>query len=121
MGNIMKQKLKEFEERKKPITPTSAIIGEDLNQEKENEEKERNEKETTQNKNEEQPVINNLSDLFQDKPRMEDTHTRRTFLIRNDLLERLDDTSNKPDNFTKTKFINYVLENGLIELENSFK
>src|SRR5690625_3917096 len=57
-----------------------------------------------------------LSDLFVSKPTMEDTHTRRTFLIRNDLLKQLDKTSDKPENFTKTKFINYILKKGLEEL-----
>lgn len=58
-----------------------------------------------------------LSNLFVSKPTMEDTHTRRTFLIKNDLLKQLDKTSDKPKNFTKTKFINYILEKGLEELK----
>lgn len=60
--------------------------------------------------------MNELSNLFTSKPTMEDTHTRRTFLIRNDLLKQLDEQSDKPKNFTKTKFINYILEKGLKEL-----
>lgn|GEM_PF-6840660 len=95
MSESMEEKLKKFESKTKPITPTSSLVdGMEKSKQK-----------------------NRISDLFTSKPRMEDTHTRRTFLVRNDLLKRLDDTTNKPDNFTKTKFINYLLERGLEQLE----
>lgn len=111
----MEEKLKEFQNKKKLITPTSSLMN-DVNDTK------LNEKEATLiHETGKKQKINKLSDLFSDKKRMEDTHTRRTFLIRNDLLERLDDTTNKPENFTKTKFINYLLEKGLDQLEKEVK
>lgn len=62
-----------------------------------------------------------LAELFQKPPRLEDTHTRRTFFIRNDLLERLDNMDQKIENFNRTKFINYLLERGLDELEKNIQ
>ncbi|WCK57719.1 hypothetical protein PP175_27165 (plasmid) [Aneurinibacillus sp. Ricciae_BoGa-3] len=50
------------------------------------------------------------------KQRVEDTHTRRTFLVRNDLLERLDAISEKKHGF-KIEFINLAIEAALQELE----
>jgi len=59
-----------------------------------------------------------LSDIIKKKDKMEDTHTRRTFLVKNELLDRLDRTSKKINNTGfKTKFINFILEKGLDELE----
>jgi|SRR5699024_4037645 len=59
-----------------------------------------------------------LSDIIKKKDKMEDTHTRRTFLVRNELLNRLDRISKKINNTGfKTEFINFILEKGLNELE----
>src|SRR5699024_10951298 len=59
-----------------------------------------------------------LSDIIKKKDKMEDTHTRRTFLVKNELLDRLDRTYKKINNTGfKTKFINFILEKGLDELE----
>src|SRR5699024_7297752 len=59
-----------------------------------------------------------LSDIIKKKEKMEDTHTRRTFLVRNELLDRLDIVSKKINNTGfKTEFINFILEKGLDELE----
>ena len=58
-----------------------------------------------------------IIDLVKKKERVEDTHTRNTFLIRNDLMKRLNNFSKHRRGF-KTEFINYVVEQGLDELEN---
>lgn len=60
-----------------------------------------------------------LSSLLKGKKRLEDTHTRRTFLVRNDLLDRLDEYAEKADNISfKTDFINYIIEEALNRLED---
>jgi|SRR5699024_1218638 len=63
-------------------------------------------------------IPNELIDMFKEKRKVEDTHTRRTFLVKNDLLKRLDTIANgvKSKGF-KTEFINYVIEQGLEDLE----
>lgn len=135
------QKLKKISE--KSVSPTVAIMRSrktEVQDEKTNESKNQA-KVNTEDKNKEETKLQNedkkndrnnkknpsktqtkskdlkINELFFKEPTIEETHTRRTFLIRNDLIERLDDTSNKPENFTKTKFINYILEKGLDELE----
>jgi hypothetical protein len=52
------------------------------------------------------------------KPRVEDTHTRDTYLIRNDLLERLNKVAAKQSKGFKMRLINYLLEEGLKSLES---
>lgn len=52
------------------------------------------------------------------KKRIEDTHTRRTFLIRNDLLEQLDAVSKGAHGF-KIEFINIAIESALEEYINT--
>src|SRR5699024_580313 len=52
------------------------------------------------------------------RKKVEETHTRRTFLVKNELLERLDEFADRVNNTGfKTEFINYVMEKGLNELE----
>src|SRR5699024_770674 len=59
-----------------------------------------------------------LSKIVKKKEKMEDTHTRRTNLIKNKLLNKLDEKSEKINNTGfKTEFINYVIEKGLEELD----
>jgi len=59
-----------------------------------------------------------LSDIIKKKDKMKDTHTRRTFLVKNELLNRLDAISKKINKTGfKTEFINFILEKGLDELE----
>jgi hypothetical protein len=53
------------------------------------------------------------------RPRMEDTCTRQTFLIRNDLIERLNRIAATQKKGFKTRFMNYVLEKELDELNTS--
>lgn len=53
------------------------------------------------------------------KPRVEDTHTRDTYLIRNDLLERFNNLAAGQKRGFKTRFINYVLEKELDKIEKS--
>lgn len=45
------------------------------------------------------------------------THTRQTYLIQNDLIERLERLAKKRDRGFKTQLINYALERVLNELE----
>lgn len=47
---------------------------------------------------------------------IEDTHTRETFLLRNDLKLRLEELSKKHKRGFKTELINYSLEKVLEEL-----
>jgi len=59
-----------------------------------------------------------LSDIIKKRSKVEDTHTRRTFLVRNELLTRLDNIATTINNTGfKTEFINFILEKGLDELE----
>jgi len=51
------------------------------------------------------------------KAKVEDTHTRKTYLVRNDLLDRIEDVSNGTHGF-KIEFINFAIELGLAEYEN---
>jgi hypothetical protein len=50
------------------------------------------------------------------KVRVEDTHTRKTYLVRNDLLQRMDKVSNGTHGF-KIEFINFAIELALVEYE----
>lgn len=52
------------------------------------------------------------------KQRIEDTHTRKTYLVRNDLLTRLESVSENTHGF-KIEFINYAIESALNELEST--
>jgi len=94
-------KLNEFNNKKS--TPTSAIMNPVIS----NEESDSFPGES-----------NELTKMIKSKKRMEETHTRRTFLIRNDLLKRLDKKAkNIKNKGFKTEFINYILEKGLDELD----
>lgn len=59
-----------------------------------------------------------LTDLLQKKERVEDTHIRKTFLIRRDLSERLERYSKKNGKGFQKEFINYMIEIGLDELDS---
>src|SRR5699024_12454736 len=97
-------KLNDFNNKK--LTPTSAIMNPVLNE---------GEDETYREEKEEK---NELSKMIETKKKMEDTHTRRTFLIENELLKRLDKKAKSIENKGfKTSFINYILEKGLDELD----
>ncbi|WP_047981736.1 hypothetical protein [Ornithinibacillus contaminans] len=50
------------------------------------------------------------------KQKIEDTHTRSTFLVRNELLARFDKLAKGKHGF-KTEFINYAIESALNEIE----
>lgn len=50
--------------------------------------------------------------------KVEDTHTRATFLVHNELLDRLNKAANKGGHGWKIKFINYAIQNTLNELES---
>lgn len=130
----LEKKLAEFQSRS--VTPTSAIMKPVKKDDKtsepessdEKEIKEESELKVVEQKVEEKDVIKEeevdniesktLSDLVKGKTKLEDTHTRRTFLVRNDLLKRLDEIAEKTNNRSfKTDFINYVIKRGLDELD----
>lgn len=127
----LEKKLAEFQSRS--VTPTSAIMKpvkkDDKTSEPESSDiKEESELKVVEQKVEEKDVIKEeevdniesktLSDLVKGKTKLEDTHTRRTFLVRNDLLKRLDEIAEKTNNRSfKTDFINYVIKRGLDELD----
>jgi|SRR5699024_2318370 len=95
----MQQMLNNFNQ--KEVNPTEALIKPVNNSESNNMENSKN-----------------LSDIIKKKKRMEDTHTRRTFLVKNELLLRLDKISERINNTGfKTEFINFIIEKGLDELE----
>ncbi|MCP3033441.1 hypothetical protein LF817_19125 [Halobacillus sp. A1] len=54
------------------------------------------------------------------KEKVEDTHSRHTFLVRNDLLKRLNKLAKGRRGFMK-EFINHVIETGLDKYENKIK
>lgn len=53
------------------------------------------------------------------KPKVEDTHTRDTYLIRNDLLARFNKLAKNQKKGFKMKLINYVLEKELNMIEKN--
>lgn len=57
------------------------------------------------------------SEVTNKKPTVEDTHTRGTFLIQNDLLKRLDTLAKGQKRGFKTKLVNYALKDFLDEVE----
>src|SRR5699024_12099737 len=86
-NNDMKDLLNNFKE--KEINPTAAIV-EPIEEKKESSEQ--------------------LSKMVKKKEKMEDTHTRRTFLVKNELLQELDDFADQiNNNGFKTEFMNYVI------------
>lgn len=65
-------------------------------------------------------VTNSIMDMYKEKSNkktVEETHTRATFLFRNDLQKRLDKLSSGKRGF-KTMFMNKAIEAMLDELEN---
>ena len=94
--NDMEDLLNNF--KKKKVNPTAAIV------------------ESVEDKKE---ISNQLSNIVKKKEKIEDTHTRRTFLVKNELLRELDDFANQIGNTGfKTEFINYIIEKGLDELRD---
>lgn len=57
--------------------------------------------------------------LTKKKKKVEDTHTRKTFLVRNDLVKRLNRVAKKSDHGFLTEFINTAIEYGLDQVENN--
>lgn len=53
------------------------------------------------------------------KPTVEDTHTRGTFLIQNELLERLDALAKGQKRGFKTKLVNHALKEFLDQIEKN--
>src|SRR5699024_2085118 len=95
-NNDMKDVLNNF--KQKEINPTAAIV-EPIEEKKESYEQ--------------------LSKMVKKKEKMEDTHKRRTFLVKNELLQELDNLADQINNTGfKTEFINYVIEKGVSELKN---
>lgn len=71
----------------------------------------------TEYKNEEQFPFWKIIEEEKKKQTIEETHTRKTYLIRNDLLKRLDKLAKKQSKGFKTKCINYALEQFLDKIE----
>ncbi|MCR8987695.1 hypothetical protein NW801_22145 [Brevibacillus laterosporus] len=62
----------------------------------------------------------NFMELYEEKskkPTIEETHTRRSYLIRNDLEEKLQRHAKKKKRGFMTLFINYAIEQALKELD----
>jgi len=94
-GDNMEDFLNNF--KKKKVNPTAAIVN------------------PVEDKKE---SSDQLSKIVKKKEKMEDSHTRRTFLVKNELLNKLDKKSEQINNTGfKTEFINYVIEKGLEELD----
>jgi|SRR5699024_8769999 len=94
----MEQMLNQF--KSKEVNPTAALV----------EPLKKNENPGTESKG--------LSNIIKKRKKVEETHTRRTFLVKNELLERLDEFADRVNNTGfKTEFINYIMEKGLNELE----
>lgn len=62
-----------------------------------------------------------LIDQEKKKKTVEETHTRQTYLIRNDLLKELNKVSRKQGKGFKTKVINYALEQFLNDINNEHR
>lgn len=106
---VKSEKSKTKTEDKKAIVPKDNVI-----QEKSTETLEEMQQQTMI-----EPKKEVFSHLIEKRQRIEDTHKRRTFLVRNDLLERLDKLADEIGSTGfRTKFINSVIEYGLTELEN---
>lgn len=56
--------------------------------------------------------------LSKTKKKVEDTHTRKTFLVRNDLIERLNEVASERHHGFQTEFINIAIEYGLDRTED---
>lgn len=71
------------------------------------------------NSNSEQTTANEdlLSIYNEEKPRVEDTHTRDTYLIRNDLLERFNNVARTQKKGFKMRLINHILEKELDRID----
>jgi hypothetical protein len=67
------------------------------------------------------PVATNpFSNLLQKKLKVEETHTRMTFLVRNELAEEFNDLMKKVDRKGKKKeFINTMMEQAIIQLREA--
>lgn len=60
-----------------------------------------------------------LLKMITKKTRLEDTHRRRTFLVKNELLSEIDDRAVASDNSSfKTDFINYAIELALRDFDD---
>lgn len=55
--------------------------------------------------------------LTKKRKKVEDTHSRKTFLVRNDLVKRLNSVAKKNDHGFLTEFINTAIEYGLEQVE----
>lgn len=53
------------------------------------------------------------------KPTVEQTHTRATWLVRNDLLKALDELSKGKDRGFRTQLVNYAIEKAINEIRNN--
>lgn len=56
-------------------------------------------------------------DIIKKRKKVEETHTRRTYLVRNDLANRLDHKKSEIGNGFLIRFINYAIETALDEID----
>lgn len=60
--------------------------------------------------------IESFDVLNKKKKNIEETHSRQTYLIRNELIEEIEELAKKRDKGFKTAFINHAIKRLLMEL-----
>ncbi|MEK4566968.1 hypothetical protein MKX54_20025 [Alkalihalobacillus sp. FSL R5-0424] len=118
--NDLRAAMRNKEQKK---TAAYAFFGEDHSKEDNTENKQLN---VTSNSKSEAEVVEadeSSSDFWSTvtnkKPTVEDTHTRGTFLIQNELLERLDALAKGQKRGFKTKLVNHALKEFLDQVEKN--
>lgn len=56
--------------------------------------------------------------ILKRRKKVEETHTRKTYLVRNELVDRLEQKKKDIGHGFLTRFINYAIENALDEIDN---
>lgn len=81
-------------------------------------------KSNTDNKNEIVSEISNTGNNFLNefkktkKPTVEETHTRQTYLIRNQLIDQLEELAKGKDRGFKTQLVNYAIEQAIKQINS---
>ena len=131
--NDLRAAMRNKEQKK---TAAYAFFGEDQSNEDNTETEQLNVTDNHNNENKQLKVTNNSksetevidsdepssdfwSTVTNKKPTVEDTHTRGTFLIQNELLERLDALAKGQKRGFKTKLVNHALKEFLDQVEKN--
>ncbi|MGN7313418.1 hypothetical protein ACTHQ4_20230 [Alkalicoccobacillus gibsonii] len=131
--NDLRAAMRNKEQKK---TAAYAFFGEDQLKEDKTETEQLNVTDNLNNENKQLNVTNNSksetevddtdesssdfwSTVTNKKPTVEDTHTRGTFLIQNELLERLDALAKGQKRGFKTKLVNHALKEFLDQVEKN--